>query len=135
MKAIVETAVDGIITIDERGIIESMNPAAERVFGYSHEEAVGRNVTMFMSGPEQTEHDHYLEEYLRTGQQKIIGTIREVRGRRQDGSIFPMELAVSETRLGCAVSSPVSSATSPRSRRPRKNVRGYSRNWKANAHS
>ena len=100
LKAIVETAVDGIITIDQRGIIESMNPAAERIFGYTHEEAVGRNVTMLMTGPEQSEHDQYLENYLRTGQQKIIGTIREVRGRKKDGSIFPMELAVSETRLG-----------------------------------
>ena len=100
LKAIVETAVDGIITIDEQGIIESMNPAAERIFGYTHEEAVGRNVAMLMSDPEQSEHNHYLEDYLRTGRQEIIGTIREVRGRRKDGSIFPMELAVSETRLG-----------------------------------
>jgi PAS domain S-box-containing protein len=100
LKAIVETAVDGIITIDEQGIIESMNPAAERIFGYSHEEAVGRNITMLMSGPEQREHDHHLDNDLQTVWQEIIGTIREVRGRRAAGSIFPMELAVSETRLG-----------------------------------
>ena len=100
LKAIVETAVDGIITIDEQGIVESMNPAAERIFGYTHEEVVGQNIAMLMSEPERNEHSHYLEEYLRTGRQKIIGTIREVRGRRKDGSIFPMELAVSETRLG-----------------------------------
>ena len=100
LKAIVETAVDGIITIDERGTVESINPAAERIFGYSHEEVVGRNIAMLMIEPERNEHSHYLEEYLRTGRQKIIGTIREVRGRRKDSSIFPMELAVSETRLG-----------------------------------
>jgi PAS domain S-box-containing protein len=100
LKAIVETAVDGIITIDERGLIESINPAAERVFGYTHDEVVGRNIAMLMSDPERSEHDHYLHDYLRTGRQKIIGTIREVRGLRKDNSVFPMELAVSETRLG-----------------------------------
>jgi PAS domain S-box-containing protein len=100
LKAIVETAVDGIITIDERGLIESINPAAERIFGYSHQEVVGRNITMLMCDPERGQHDHYLNEYLRTGRQRIIGTIREVRGLRKDDSVFPMELAVSETRLG-----------------------------------
>ena len=100
LKAIVETAVDGIITIDEQGIVESMNPAAERIFGYTHDEIVGQNVATLMSEPERDEHNQHLEEYLRTGRQKILGTIREVRGRRNDGSLFPMELAVSETRLG-----------------------------------
>ena len=100
LKAIVETAVDGIITIDEQGIVESMNSAAERIFGYTHDEIVGQNISALMSVPERDEHSHHLEEYLRTGRQKILGTIREVRGRRKDGSLFPMELAVSETRLG-----------------------------------
>jgi PAS domain S-box-containing protein len=100
LKAIVETAVDGIITIDERGLIESINPAAERIFDYTHDEVVGRNIAMLMSDPERGQHDHYLHDYLRTGRQKIIGTIREVRGLRKDKSVFPMELAVSETRLG-----------------------------------
>jgi PAS domain S-box-containing protein len=100
LKAIVETAVDGIVTIDEQGIVESMNSAAERIFGYPHDEILGQDIAMLMSEPERNEHSHYLEEYLRTGRQKILGTIREVRGRRKDGSLFPMELAVSETRLG-----------------------------------
>ncbi len=100
LKAIVETAVDGIITIDEQGIVESMNSAAERIFGYTHDEIVGQNIATLMSEPERDEHSHHLDEYLRTGRQKILGTIREVRGRRKDGSLFPMELAVSETRLG-----------------------------------
>ena len=82
------------------GIVESMNPAAERIFGYTHDDIVGRNITTLMSEPERHEHDHHLQEYLRTGRQKVIGTIREVRGRKADGSVFPMELAVSETRLG-----------------------------------
>ena len=100
LKAIVDTAVDGIITIDERGIIESMNPAAERIFGHAHHEVVGRDIAMLMPDPDRDEYDGYLESYLRSGQPRIIGTIREVHGRRKDGSIFPMELAVSESRLG-----------------------------------
>ena len=102
LKAIVDTAVDGIITMDEGGIIESMNPAAERIFGHAHEEVVGRGIAMLMPEPYLTEHDGYLESYLRSGEPKIIGTIREVHGRRKDGSVFPMELAVSESRLGDA---------------------------------
>jgi PAS domain S-box-containing protein len=100
LKAIVDTAVDGIITLDEQGIVESMNPAAERIFGYPYDQVVGRRFDMLMPEPDRAEHDGYLESYLRSGQPQIIGAIREVYGRRNDGSIFPMELAVSESRLG-----------------------------------
>src|SRR5262249_7538623 len=100
LKAIVDTAVDGIITMDERGVVESMNPAAERIFGYGHREVVGRDVAMLMPAPDSAEHDGYLESYPRSGSPKITGTIREVHGRRKDGSVFPMELALSESYLG-----------------------------------
>src|SRR5271166_2011376 len=93
IRAIVDTAVDGIITIDEQGTIESFNPAAERVFGYAAAEIVGQDVTILMPLPYRDEHDAYLNRYLRTGEKRIIGIGREVRGRRKDGSTFPMDLA------------------------------------------
>ncbi len=100
LRGIVDTAVDGIITIDERGTVETMNPASEKIFGYMAEEVIGRNVSMLMPEPYHSEHDSYLERYRRTGERRIIGIGREVKGRRKDGSEFPMDLAVSTTSLG-----------------------------------
>lgn len=100
LRAIVETAVEGIITIDAAGIIETYNPAAEHLFGYPAAAVVGQNVKMLMPAPYHDEHDAYIGRYLQTGVRQIIGIGREVVGRRKDGSTFPMALAVSEMRLG-----------------------------------
>lgn len=99
LRAILQTAVEGIITIDERGIVESMNPAAEKIFGFAAGEVKGKNVSMLMPSPYREEHDAYMGNYLQTGKAKIIGIGREVTGQRKDGSTFPMDLAVSEVRL------------------------------------
>ena len=98
--AILDAAVDAIITIDFRGTVESMNRSAERLFGYSSAEVIGENVKMLMPAPYQDEHDAYLRNYMTTGEKKIIGIGREVVGLRKDGSTFPMHLAVSELWLG-----------------------------------
>jgi PAS domain S-box-containing protein len=99
MRSVVNHVIDGIITIDAKGDIESFNPAAEKLFGYRRDEVIGRNVRMLMPEPYHAEHDRYIQNYLASGQAKIIGTGREVTGKRKDGSTFPMELAVSEFHI------------------------------------
>lgn len=96
LKAIIETAIDGIITIDNRGKVETINPAAQKLFGYTSEEVVGNNISMLMPEPDRTGHDSYIERYQHTREKRIIGKGREVKGLRKDGSTFPFRLAVSE---------------------------------------
>ncbi|MEK0082921.1 PAS domain S-box protein [Benzoatithermus flavus] len=98
-RSIVDTAVDAMAVIDEHGIVQSFNPAAERTFGYQADEVIGRNVSMLMPEPHRSNHDGYLAHYRRTGERKVIGIGREVEGRRKDGSIFPLELAIAEWRV------------------------------------
>ena len=99
MRAILDGAVDAIISIDEQGVIESVNPAAERLFGYTIDELVGKNVKLLMPEPYRGEHDEYLAHYRTTGEKRIIGIGREVRGIRRDGTVFDADLAVSEVQL------------------------------------
>ena len=113
LKAIVDTAADAIVVIDDLGHIQSINPATERLFGYSPADLVGENVSKLMPEPDRTKHDSYLEAFLRTGKAKIIGRGREVEGRRKDGSVFPIDLSVVEWRLARSVTSPASCAMSP----------------------
>ncbi len=98
LRAVVDFAVEAMITIDQSGVIESLNPAAETMFGYSAREMLGRNVRMLMPMPHRERHDGYLAEYLRTGVRKVVGKTVELIGQRQDGSQFPIELSVAEVQ-------------------------------------
>lgn len=99
LRSILDTAVDGLIVIDERGSIRSFSTAAERLFGYAAGEVIGRNVSALMPPPFRQEHDGYLQRYLATGERRVIGIGRVVAGQRKDGTTFPMELTVGEARL------------------------------------
>src|SRR5262245_33552042 len=96
LTAIFESAVDAIIVIDARGIVEAFNPSAERLFGYSEAEVLGQNVSMLMPSPYRDEHDSYIARYRMTGEKRIIGIGRQVTGRRKDGTTFQLHLSVGE---------------------------------------
>lgn len=100
LRAVVDTAADGIITIDANGSIQSFNPAAERLFGHAADEVIGRNVSLLMPEPHRSGHDGYLQRYLESGEPHVIGVGREVTAQRKDGSPIPVGLAVSEMQLG-----------------------------------
>ena len=99
LQTIFSTALGSIIVINERGIMERVNPATEQMFGYRAAELIGRNVSMLMPEPERARHDRYIERYLKTGHARIIGTSRELTARRQDGTPFPIHLGVVEQRI------------------------------------
>ncbi len=98
LKAVVDTAVDAIVVIDERGVVQAFNKAAEGIFGRAADEVIGRNVSMLMPEPDAARHDGYLERYRATGERRIIGIGREVAGRRKDGSTVPLDLSSAEWR-------------------------------------
>jgi PAS domain S-box-containing protein len=100
LAAVVNTATDAIIAINAAGAIESFNPAAERMFGYAAEEVIGENVKILIPEPYRSEHDGYIRRYRETGEARIIGIGRELEARRKDGSIFPVDLAVSDIERG-----------------------------------
>ena len=98
-QAIVETAVNAIITMNEERLIETVNSATERIFGYTREELIGQNIRILMPQPYRDRHDKYVKEYLNTGVKRIIGVGREAVGQRKDGTIFPIDLSVGEAIL------------------------------------
>ena len=98
LRGVIETAVDGILVIDEAGTILTANLATSRIFGYTTDELVGSNIRVLMPEPDRSRHDGYLARYFKTGERKIIGIGREVLGLRKDGSKFPLELAVGEVQ-------------------------------------
>jgi len=100
IEAVLENTVDGIVTIDESGTILLFNPAAEKIFGYKAREVIGQGVNLLMPGPSSEDHVKYLRRYMDTGQARVIGIGREVTGRRRNGRAFPLELSVSELKVG-----------------------------------
>jgi two-component system, LuxR family, sensor kinase FixL len=99
LKAIIDNAIDGIITIDDRGIVESINPAACKLFQCVGTDVIGKNISVLMPPPDRDQHDEYIHRYQRTGVPHIIGMGREVKGLRKDGTIFPFRLGVTEVQL------------------------------------
>ncbi|MDE0391321.1 MAG: PAS domain S-box protein [Rhodospirillales bacterium] len=99
LRSITRTAPDAIVVIDESGIIDTVNPAAERLFGYSRAELVGQNVKVLMPSPHREAHDSHLARYRETGEKRVIGIGRVVVGRRKDGTTFPARLAIGEIEL------------------------------------
>jgi two-component system sensor kinase FixL len=99
LKSLLESAVDGIIVVDHHGVVKAFNPGAERLFGYRAEEVLGQNVKILMPSPDHEQHDRYIANYLETGTPRIIGTGREVRGRRRDGGTFPVHLSVGRMEI------------------------------------
>ena len=99
LAQIFNSVVDGIISVDEKGMISVFNPASEKIFGYSKDEVMGKTLNMLMPTPEAKKHDGYMNNYSDSGEAKIIGIGRVVEGMRKDGTIFPMDLAINELEI------------------------------------
>ena len=99
LKAIIENAIDGIITIDSKGTIETINPSGCILFEYDESEVIGQNISMLMPQPERDQHDNYLLNYHQTSKKTIIGIGREVAGLRKSGVVFPFRLGISEVQF------------------------------------
>ncbi len=100
LQGVLDTLIDGVITIDELGLIRDFNPSAAAIFGYKPAEVIGKTVTMLMPDADRDRHDDYIRQYLKDGVSRAVGSRRELSGRRKDGTVFPMELSVSELKLG-----------------------------------
>jgi len=98
LQSILDTVPDAVVVIDRAGVMTSFSAAAERLFGWTAKEAIGQNVSLLMPSPHRQGHDGYLNRYAMTGERRIIGVGRVVVGERKDGSTFPMELAIGETK-------------------------------------
>lgn len=99
LTAVIDTVTDGLVIIDQKGVIRNFNPAAETLFGYREEDVVGHNVRMLMFDPHMGQHDQYIQNYLNTGEAKIMGRNRELEGRHSSGRAFNMELAIGEAKI------------------------------------
>jgi len=100
LESILDNIVDGLITINERGVVQSFNKACEKMFGYNADEVIGQNINMLMPPKYADHHDQYLNNYRETHHAKIIGIGREVEARRKNGTVFPIDLSVAEVQTG-----------------------------------
>lgn len=99
LSAILDNAVEAIVTTNHRGVVQSFNPAAEKIFGYREDEIVGQNVSLLMPPPYADMHDRYIDDFLESGVNNIIGIGREIVGRRKDGRVFPLEISVTDITI------------------------------------
>ncbi|HAF92211.1 MAG TPA: PAS domain-containing sensor histidine kinase, partial [Pseudomonas sp.] len=96
LRMLIDNVIDAIVIIDEHGLVESFNHAAERIFGYRSDEIVGRNLSLLMPEPVRSAHDHYLGEYVSGAQPRVLERTRELQAQRRDGQVFSIELRVSQ---------------------------------------
>jgi PAS domain S-box-containing protein len=118
LRSVLDTVPNAIVAIDVQGVIQSFNPAAERLFGFESAEMIGHNVNMLMPAPYREAHDSYIERYLQTGERRIIGNGRVVTGRRKDGETFPVDYRSVSSLSRATDISPASYAISPSGKRP-----------------